>query len=84
MCQSESNLPYDIKDIIHRVVDDGDFFEVQEHFAQEHRRRLRPHGRTVGRHRRQSARVPGGCLDINSSVKGARFVRFCDASIFRS
>ena len=42
---AESNLPYDIKDVIHRVVDDGEFFEVHEHWAQEHRGRLRAHGR---------------------------------------
>ena len=41
----ESNLPYDIKDVITRVVDDGDFFEVHEHLAQEPRGRLRAHGR---------------------------------------
>jgi propionyl-CoA carboxylase beta chain len=75
----ESNLPYDIKDIIHRVVDDGVFFEVQEHFA----RNIvvgfaRLDGRPVGVVGNQPA-VLAGCLDINSSDKGARFVRFCDA-----
>jgi len=75
----ESNQPYDIKDVIHRVVDDGDFFEVHEHYA----RNIvvgfaRMDGRTVGVVANQPAFL-AGCLDINSSVKGARFVRFCDA-----
>jgi propionyl-CoA carboxylase beta chain len=76
---AESNLPYDIKDVIHRVVDDGDFFEVHEHWARNivigfaHM-----DGRSVGIVANQPAFL-AGCLDINSSVKGARFVRFCDA-----
>ena len=75
----ESNQPYDIKDVIHRVADDGAFFEVHEHFA----RNLvvgfaRLDGRPVGIVANQPAFL-AGCLDINSSVKGARFVRFCDA-----
>jgi len=75
----ESNLPYDIKDVIRRVVDDGNFFEVHEHFAPN----LvigyaRMDGRSVGIVANQPAYL-AGCLDINSSVKGARFVRFCDA-----
>ena len=75
----ESNLPYDIKDVVHRVVDDGYFFEVQEHFA----RNIvigfaRMDGRSVGIVANQPAFL-AGCLDINSSVKAARFVRFCDA-----
>jgi propionyl-CoA carboxylase beta chain len=76
---AESNLPYDIKDVIHRVVDDAWFFEVHEHWA----RNLvvgfaRLDGRPVGIVANQPAFL-AGCLDINSSVKGARFVRFCDA-----
>jgi propionyl-CoA carboxylase beta chain len=76
---AESNLPYDIKDVIHRVVDDGWFFEVHEHFA----RNIvvgfaRLDGRPVGIVANQPAFL-AGCLDIDSSVKGARFVRFCDA-----
>jgi propionyl-CoA carboxylase beta chain len=76
---AESNLPYDIKDIIHRVVDDGEFFEVHEHFA----RNIvvgfaRMDGRSIGVVANQPAYL-AGCLDIDSSVKGARFVRFCDA-----
>ena len=78
-CPAESNLPYDIKDVIHRVVDDGEFFEVHEHCA----RNIvvgfaRMDGRSVGIVANQPAFL-AGCLDINSSVKGARFVRFCDA-----
>ena len=71
--------PYDIRDVIKKVVDDGYFFEVQEHYA----RNIvigfaRMNGRTVGITANQPA-VLAGCLDINSSIKGARFVRFCDA-----
>ena len=76
---AESNLPYDIKDVIRRVVDDGALFEVHEHYA----RNLvtgfaRMDGRSIGVVANQPAFL-AGCLDINSSVKGARFVRFCDA-----
>ncbi len=75
----ESDRPYDIRDIIHAVVDDGYFFEVQEHFAQNLVVGFaRLDGRSVGIVANQPA-VLAGCLDIDSSVKGARFVRFCDA-----
>jgi propionyl-CoA carboxylase beta chain len=75
----ESNKPYDIKDVITRVVDEGYFFEIAEHFA----RNIvvgfaRMAGETVGIVANQPAHL-AGCLDINSSTKGARFVRFCDA-----
>ena len=74
-----SNLPYDIKDVIRRVVDHGKFFEVQERFAQNIVVGFaRMDGRTVGVVANQPAFL-AGCLDIDSSVKGARFVRFCDA-----
>ncbi len=76
---AESNLPYDIKEIILRVVDDGEFFEVHEHFAKNIVVGFaRMDGRPVGIVANQPAFL-AGCLDINSSVKGARFVRFCDA-----
>ena len=76
---AESNLPYDIKDMIHRVVDDGEFFEVHEHFAKNIVVGFaRMDGRSVGIVANQPAFL-AGCLDIDSSVKGARFVRFCDA-----
>ena len=75
----ESNMPYDIKDVITRIADDGDFFEVHEHFAQNIVVGFaRMDGKTVGIVANQPAFL-AGCLDINSSIKGARFVRFCDA-----
>jgi propionyl-CoA carboxylase beta chain len=75
----ESNKPYDIKDVITRVVDDGILFEIAEHFA----RNIvigfaRMSGDTVGVVANQPAYL-AGCLDIASSTKAARFVRFCDA-----
>src|SRR5579871_1880213 len=75
----ESNLPYDIKDVIRRVVDEGEFFEVHEHWAKNIVVGFaRMDGRPVGVVANQPAFL-AGCLDIDSSVKGARFVRFCDA-----
>src|SRR5712664_3989534 len=75
---AESNLPYDIKDVIHAVVDDGYFFEVQEHFAKNIVVGFaRLDGRSAGIVAKQPA-VLAGVLDINASVKAARFVRFCD------
>src|SRR6266705_5031094 len=76
---AEASLPYDIKDIIHRVVDSGEFFEVHEHFAKNIVVGFaRMDGRSIGVVANQPAHL-AGCLDIDSSVKGARFVRFCDA-----
>jgi propionyl-CoA carboxylase beta chain len=76
---TDPQVPYDIKDIIHRVVDSGEFFEVHEHWAKNIVIGLaRMDGRSVGIVANQPAFL-AGCLDINSSVKGARFVRFCDA-----
>jgi propionyl-CoA carboxylase beta chain len=75
----ESDQPYDIKEIIHRVVDEGYFLEVQEHFAKNVVVGFaRLGGESVGIVANQPA-VLAGCLDINASDKGARFVRFCDA-----
>jgi propionyl-CoA carboxylase beta chain len=75
----ESNLPYDMKDVIRRVVDDGYFLEVQEHYAKNIVVGFsRFDGRSVGIVANNPAYL-AGCLDINSSTKGARFVRFCDA-----
>jgi propionyl-CoA carboxylase beta chain len=73
-----SNMPYDMKDAIHTVVDDGYFFEIHEHYA----RNIvvgfaRFNGKPVGIVANQPAML-AGTLDINASVKGARFVRFCD------
>jgi propionyl-CoA carboxylase beta chain len=71
--------PYDMKDVIHAVVDDGCFFEVHEHFAKNLVVGFaRFDGRPVGIVANQPAFL-AGVLDINASVKGARFVRFCDA-----
>src|SRR5437764_7001961 len=74
----QSNLPYDMKDVINAVVDDGYFFEVQEHFAKNIVVGFaRLNGRPVGIVANQPAFL-AGTLDINASLKGARFVRFCD------
>lgn len=76
---AESNVPYEMKDVIRRVVDDGEFVEVHEHYAQNIVVGFaRMDGRAVGIVGNNPA-VLAGCLDINSSLKGARFVRFCDA-----
>ena len=73
-----SNQPYDIRDIIHNVVDEGYFFEVQEHFAPNIVIGFaRLGGRSVGIVANQPAFL-AGVLDIDASVKAARFVRFCD------
>jgi len=75
----QPNQPYDMHDLIAAVIDDGVFLEVHRHFAQNiivgfaHLG-----GRTVGIVANQPS-VLAGCLDIDASVKGARFVRFCDA-----
>jgi propionyl-CoA carboxylase beta chain len=75
---AESNQPYDIKEVISRVVDDGYFFEVHEHYARNMVVGFaRMSGRPVGVVANQPS-VLAGVLDINSSIKGARFVRFCD------
>jgi propionyl-CoA carboxylase beta chain len=72
------NRPYDIQELIGKVVDDGEFFELQPDFARNIITGFgRIEGSTVGIVANQPM-VLAGCLDINSSVKGARFVRFCD------
>ncbi len=74
----DPNKPYDMREVIRRIVDDGDFLEVHEHYAQNlvvgfaHLG-----GRTVGIVGNQP-QVLAGCLDVAASLKGARFVRFCD------
>jgi propionyl-CoA carboxylase beta chain len=74
----ESNKPYDIKDVINRVVDDNYFFEVHEHWAKNIVIGFaRLNGKPVGIVANQPNFL-AGVLDINSSIKGARFVRFCD------
>jgi propionyl-CoA carboxylase beta chain len=72
------NKPYDIKELIHKVVDEGDFFEIQETFARNIVTGFaRIEGRTVGVVANQPM-VLAGVLDSDASRKGARFVRFCD------
>jgi propionyl-CoA carboxylase beta chain len=72
------NKPYDMKELIVKVVDEGDFFEVGEHFAKNIICGFgRMEGQTVGIVANQPM-VLAGCLDIDSSRKAARFVRFCD------
>jgi propionyl-CoA carboxylase beta chain len=74
----QSNQPYDMKDVIHAIIDDGYFFEVQEHFAKNMVVGFaRLDGKPVGIVANNPAML-AGTLDINASVKGARFVRFCD------
>jgi propionyl-CoA carboxylase beta chain len=74
----DSNKPYDITDIITRVVDDGHFVEVARNFARNMVVGFaRFGGRPVGIVANQPAHL-AGCLDIDASVKAARFVRFCD------
>ncbi len=71
--------PYDMKELIHAIADEGDFFEIQEAYAGNIIIGfLRIEGQTVGVVANQPM-VLAGCLDIDSSRKGARFVRFCDA-----
>ncbi|MFP4471216.1 MAG: acyl-CoA carboxylase subunit beta [Bacteroidales bacterium] len=76
---ADPNKPYDMKDIICPVVDDHNFFEVQPHYAQNIIVGFaRLAGKPVGIVANQPS-VLAGVLDINSSIKAARFVRFCDA-----
>ncbi|NOZ79368.1 MAG: methylmalonyl-CoA carboxyltransferase [Acidobacteria bacterium] len=75
----DSNRPYDIKKIIRAVADDGGFLEVHEHFAKNIVVGfIRLAGHSIGVIANQPNHL-AGTLDINASVKGARFVRFCDA-----
>ncbi len=72
------NMPYDMKELITKVADEGDFYEIQEDFAKNIITGfIRLEGRTVGVVANQPM-VLAGCLDIDSSRKAARFVRFCD------
>lgn len=73
------NLPYDIRELVSRVCDEEDFFEIQEDFAANIVIGFgRMNGESVGFVANQPM-VLAGCLDINASRKAARFVRFCDA-----
>ncbi|KAB2714582.1 acyl-CoA carboxylase subunit beta [Brucella intermedia] len=71
--------PYDMKELIHALADESDFFEIQEAFAKNIITGfIRMDGQTIGVVANQPM-VLAGCLDIDSSRKAARFVRFCDA-----
>ena len=73
------NKPYDMREVVSRIVDDGEFFEVQEHFAKNIIIGFsRLGGYPVGIVGNQPAQM-AGVLDIDASEKAARFVRFCDA-----
>ncbi len=73
------NTPYDMKELILKIGDEGDFYEIQEDFAKNIITGfIRLEGQTVGAVANQPM-VLAGCLDIDSSRKAARFVRFCDA-----
>jgi propionyl-CoA carboxylase beta chain len=73
------NKPYDMHELIEKVLDDGDFFEIKPDYAGNILTGFgRMDGRTVGVVANQPL-VLAGCLDIQSSTKAARFVRFCDA-----
>jgi propionyl-CoA carboxylase beta chain len=75
---ADASKPYDIKDVIKRVVDDSKFFEIHAEYAKNIVVGFaRIEGRPVGIVANQPAHL-AGCLDIGASVKGARFVRFCD------
>jgi len=73
------NSPYDMKELIRKIADDDDFFEIQPEYAKNIVIGFaRMEGATVGIVANQPL-VLAGCLDIRSAIKGARFVRFCDA-----
>ena len=75
----DPHKPYDIKELIEKVVDEGDFFELQPEFAKNIVIGFaRIEGSTIGIVANQPM-VLAGCLDIASATKGGRFVRFCDA-----
>ena len=79
MIPDNPHKPYDIKELIHKVADEGDFFEIQEDFAKNVVVGfIRLEGQSVGVVANQPM-VMAGVLDIDSSRKAARFVRFCDA-----
>ena len=73
------NAPYDMKDVIRSIVDNGEFYEVHEHFAKNIICCFaRFDSRTVGIIANEP-NVMAGCLDVDASDKSARFIRFCDA-----
>lgn len=73
------NQPYDMKELVHKILDEHDFFEIQENYAKNLIIGFgRLEGETVGIVANQPMNL-AGCLDIKASEKGARFIRFCDA-----
>ena len=75
----ETTTAYNMKDVITSLIDEGDFFEIMPDYAKNIVVGFgRMNGRTIGLVG-NNPKFAAGCLDINSSVKGARFVRFCDA-----
>ena len=75
----DPSKPYDIKEVINKIADDGEFFEIKPNYAQNIVIGFtRLNGSTIGVVGNQPL-VLAGCLDINASIKGARFIRFCDA-----
>jgi len=78
MIPSNPNMPYDMKELVRKVVDEADFFEIQENFAKNIITGFgRIEGRTVGVVANQPMTL-AGVLDSDASRKAARFVRFCD------
>ncbi len=76
---TDPNKPYEMRDIIKHIVDNGDFFESHEHFARNMLTGFaRLNGQSIGIIANQP-KVLAGCLDIDASDKAARFIRFCDA-----
>eukprot|EP00455_Lapot_gusevi_P057262 TRINITY_DN96_c0_g1_i2.p1 TRINITY_DN96_c0_g1~~TRINITY_DN96_c0_g1_i2.p1 ORF type:complete len:553 (+),score=254.16 TRINITY_DN96_c0_g1_i2:112-1770(+) len=76
---ADPNSPYDMREVIQRLVDDGHFFDIMPDFAKNILVGFgRFEGNTVGIIANQPKEL-AGCLDIDASVKAARFVRFCDA-----
>ena len=79
ICPDNSNMPYDMKSVIEKIVDNGDYYEVHQYYAQNIITCFaRMDGQTVGIIANQP-RVMAGCLDVNASDKSSRFIRFCDA-----
>lgn len=76
---SDAKMPYDVRELIRAIVDDSDFFEIQEYFAANIVIGFgRLNGETIGFVANQPM-VLAGCLDCDSSDKAARFIRFCDS-----
>lgn len=75
----DANRPYDMKDLIARIVDNGVYYEVQPYFAQNIITCFARFGGHSAGIIANQPKVMAGCLDINASDKAARFIRFCDA-----